>query len=116
MTSRTIYADGASKPIEPTREMFMENDTMMDDFGSALLSRFINGDESRKLLVLSSIKDFCVNAGYPKKLLEDLFRLLYKKELVEDSVFMQWRDTSMSDSKLKRELRGWFEWLGQEDQ
>lgn len=90
MTKRTIYADSPTSPVEPTREMYQQYDSMMNEFGARLLATFINGDKDRKLMVLSAIKDYCVEAEYPKMLLENLFRLLFNSDIIEDTVFIEW--------------------------
>jgi hypothetical protein len=69
MTSRTIFPNGQSNPIEPTRDMHLLYQKMMEEFGKKLLSSFVNEEKEKRFAVLTGIRDFCVDAEYPKDLL-----------------------------------------------
>lgn len=81
---------------------------MMKEYGVDLLSRFGVGKEER-FAILNGVRDFCVNAGYPKDLMRDLFLLVETSEVVEGQVMMEWRDVEGGDERSKKELKTWFD-------
>lgn len=122
LTSQTIFANGNKNPLEPTREMYNKwKDTISSV--KPIFSKYLEqnvDEETSKLLqleVLFSLQSYNAEIGYPKDLLENLFRIFYDEEIIDEPTFYDWKKDTKRELKSKKEavklLGGWFKWLEQ---
>ncbi|KAJ3087937.1 Eukaryotic translation initiation factor 4 gamma 2 [Quaeritorhiza haematococci] len=123
VTSQTRFANGPKNPLEPSRDLYQKQEELIRSVVKPVLSKFLGeeADEARKLEVLYACQRYCADVGFPKELLEHLFRLLYDQEIVEEGVYWSWKgdEASGREKASKKEAikqtAGWFKSLQQEE-
>jgi hypothetical protein len=72
------------------------------------------GDEAAKKIVIKSTVSYCEESKFPPKLLENMIRLLYDNDVIDEPAALKWRDATEKEapkSPALVELKGWFQWL-----
>ncbi|KAJ3037849.1 Eukaryotic translation initiation factor 4 gamma 2 [Rhizophlyctis rosea] len=114
VASQTVFPNGPQQPaVEVTADVYNKQKDLLTASKPILIKYATDAD--KKVEVLFGAQAYCAEVGFPKELLQSLFRLFYELEIVDEPAFNAWRDDSKRGGPSKKEavkaLQGWFKYL-----
>jgi len=108
--------DPTQKPEKEIQEMEKEFIGKFKNF----LKEFIGSSSSSQLEAIYALQIFCHEKQFPKEMLLRLFIIFYNTELVDEDVFLQWKEdineTYPGKGKSLFQVNNWLQWLETADE
>ncbi|KAJ3050499.1 Eukaryotic translation initiation factor 4 gamma 2 [Rhizophlyctis rosea] len=113
----TVFPNGPSKPaVELTADVYNKQKDLLTSL-KPVLAKYAT-DTDKKVEVLFGAQAYSAEVGFPKELLQSLFRLFYELEIVDEAAYNAWRDDNRRETSSKKEavkaLQGWFKYLAEQ--
>jgi len=116
-TQETLSTDDLStKPEKEVQELEKDAIARFKTF----LKTFVGGESSLQLEVVYVLQMYCNEYQFPKEMLLRLFIIFYNTELVDEDVFLQWKEdineTYPGKGKALFQVNNWLQWLETADE
>uniref|UniRef100_F6R3K6 W2 domain-containing protein n=1 Tax=Ciona intestinalis TaxID=7719 RepID=F6R3K6_CIOIN len=84
-----------------------------------ILQKFVHDDTNLQLHALHTVQAFCHDKDFPKGLLLRMFNLLYNEDVIDEEVFISWKEDVNSNfpgkGKALFQVNSWLTWLQEAD-
>jgi translation initiation factor 4G len=108
------------------RQAFKEQTSIMTSLISPLIKSLVELNQELQQVILETSQDFWFDTEQPLIFLDHLFRFYYNSELIEEEVFLKWKQDvearvnckkpKEKDVKALETVEGWFTWLKHSDE
>jgi len=119
MATRTTLADDKHLIYKPEKEVTDIEKEQISSMKSVLkhgMACVINWQNK----AIYALQVFCNDMSFPKEMLLRLFIIFYSEEIVEEDVFMRWREdlneTYPGKGKALFQVNSWLQWMEQADE
>jgi len=119
MATQPTLADDNYLNQKPDKEGTDGEKEMISSMKS-VLKHFLDADAPMQLEAIYALQVFCNDNSFPKEMLLRLFITFYTEEIVEEDLFMKWRedlnDTYPGKGKALFQVNSWLQWMEQADE
>lgn len=119
MATRVTLADSNHLVNKPEKEVTDAEKESIASVKSAL-KHHMDGDTQMQLEAIYALQVFCNDMSFPKEMLLRLFIIFYTEEIVEEDVFMRWREdlneTYPGKGKALFQVNSWLQWMEQAEE
>lgn len=115
-TKETLGTDLTQKPEKEIQESEKDFIGKFKNF----LKEFIGLDSNLRLEAVYALQVYCHENNFPKEMLLRLFIIFYNMELIDEDVFLQWKEdineTYPGKGKSLFQVNNWLQWLETADE
>jgi len=119
IATRETLAEEKDLSIKPEKEVTEKEKDIICQM-KEIIKTFLGGDSNMQLEAIYALQIFCFEKNFPKEMLLRLFIVFYSNEIVEEDVFMRWRedlnDTYPGKGKALFQVNTWLQWLETADE
>ncbi|TPX33893.1 hypothetical protein SmJEL517_g03316 [Synchytrium microbalum] len=104
VASLTIFANGSKTPVEMSVDLFTKIDGLVSTVVKPVLEHVINMAEKSqqddvKVEILMATEAYCAEVSFPPSLLENLFRLFLKHDIVDEPNCFAWKKAAANNTE-----------------
>ncbi|XP_070557334.1 eukaryotic translation initiation factor 4 gamma 2-like [Ptychodera flava] len=118
-TMESTLSDGVDTTAIPDKQLIERERSLLNSL-KPLLQAFVHDQIKLQLSVLYALQAHCYNSEFPKGMLLRFFVNFYDMEVVEEEVFLKWRedinDQYPGKGKCLFQVNSWLTWLETADE
>ncbi|CAH1786926.1 unnamed protein product, partial [Owenia fusiformis] len=119
VTSETTLGNGVDPKVVPEKAL-LEKEHMIFDKYKGVLQKFLHDESDLQMCTLYTLQVFCHTNHFPKGMLLRFFMQLYDLELVDEEVFLRWKEEVNDDypgkGKALFQVNQWLTWLDEAEE
>jgi len=104
---------------KPEKEL-QEKEKEVIDTWKVILKEHLGTDNALQLEAIYALQIYCYEKQYPKEMLLRLFIIFYNLEIIEEDIFLQWKedmnDVYSGKGKALFQVNNWLQWLETADE
>ncbi|KAF6029164.1 EIF4G2 [Bugula neritina] len=112
----TSLKEGIDKTVLPGKSVQDDEKRIFTNYKDIML-RFLHASHSRQVSAIYALQVFCYENNFPKGMMLRVFTYLYDLEIVDEEVFLQWKEDINEDypgkGKALFQVNQWLTWLEQ---
>lgn len=114
VTFETTLHSGVDRSQAPDKQLQEKEKELMAKL-KPVLQLFLHNQSSLQLTALYALQVHCYNNSFPKGMLLRLFMYMYDSEIVEEDVFLKWKEDITDEypgkGKALFQVNQWLTWL-----
>ncbi|XP_060572704.1 eukaryotic translation initiation factor 4 gamma 2-like, partial [Ruditapes philippinarum] len=116
VTSESTLGEGCDPKSNPSKTLQEKEKQLLDEMKD-VVQKFVQENTGLQMHSLYAAQVFCYNNNYPKGMMLRLFMDLYDMEVVDEEVFLKWKeevnDEYPGKGKALFQVNNWLTWLEQ---
>lgn len=118
ITSRSTLTSGVDTKATAAKHLREEEGALLKKL-KPLIQKFVDESQKLQLHALYAVQVFCYQNQFPKGLMLRLFNSLYAEDVIDEEVFLKWKedvnDNYEGKGKALFQVNGWLTWLQEPD-
>jgi len=118
ITGRSTLAPGVDTKVTAAKHLREEEGLLLKKL-KPLMHKFVDESQVLQLHALYAVQVFCYQNQFPKGLMLRLFNSLYAEDVIDEDVFLKWKedvnDNYEGKGKALFQVNGWLTWLQEPD-
>nr|CAB3241846.1 eukaryotic translation initiation factor 4 gamma 2 [Phallusia mammillata] len=118
ITKNASLAPEIDRSLAVTKEVQEKEKALLSGI-KVVLQKFIHDKPDLQLRALYAVQVFCHGAKFPKGLMLRLFDLLYHEDIIDEEIFLKWKedvnDEYPGKGKSLFQVNSWLTWLEEAD-
>lgn len=112
--------DAASKSEGEAKSKKHDEEKQLFHKLQGLFQKLLADDTQLQLCALNTVQQHCCEWGFPKGMMRRLFEYLYNDDIVDEDVFLSWKEIDNDDAvpgkeKALAQVMSWLTWLQEAD-
>jgi translation initiation factor 4G len=116
---KTSLAEGVDTAMPPDKSIIEEEKQLLGKL-MGVMQKFLEDDSQLQLAAVYALQVFCFNNHFPKGLLLRLFMFMYDSEVIDEEVFLRWKEEVNEQypgkGKALFQVNQWLMWLEQAEE